>query len=271
LGKRNGATKRGGVLNYYRRYVGDYLRDTSRLSMIEHGAYNLLLDYYYAEERPIPIDLEEVYRMVRAILPEERRSVVKVLTSFFTKGEDGYRQKRVDHEIEVSKKARSNGSKGGRPLTETETGYITGSETGYITETETGSETEEETGLVTGDGGGSGHPPTTNHQPPTTNHQEEPKDTVRQKPNLKPLAVEVLNFLNIKTGRRYEPVPANLSLIAARLREGASVDDLRAVVAKKCRDWGGDPKMNEYLRPKTLFNATNYAQYRGELVAVEAE
>jgi uncharacterized phage protein (TIGR02220 family) len=97
------------------------------------------------------------------------------------------------------------------------------------------------------------------------------KDTVGQKPDLKPLSVEVLNFLNSKTGRRYEPVPANLSLIAARLREGASVDDLRAVVAKKCRDWGGDPKMNEYLRPKTLFNATNYAQYRGELVAVEAE
>jgi uncharacterized phage protein (TIGR02220 family) len=100
---------------------------------------------------------------------------------------------------------------------------------------------------------------------------ENNKDTVGQKPDLKPLSVEVLNFLNIKTGRRYEPVPANLSLIAARLREGASVDDLRAVVAKKCRDWGGDPKMNEYLRPKTLFNATNYAQYRGELVAVEAE
>jgi uncharacterized phage protein (TIGR02220 family) len=97
------------------------------------------------------------------------------------------------------------------------------------------------------------------------------KNNVGQKPDLKPLSVEVLNFLNIKTGRRYEPVPANLSLIAARLREGASVDDLRAVVAKKCRDWGGDPKMNEYLRPKTLFNATNYAQYRGELVAVEAE
>lgn len=45
-------------MNYYRRYSGDYLRDTSKLSVLEHGAYSLLLDYYYSEETPLPLDLE---------------------------------------------------------------------------------------------------------------------------------------------------------------------------------------------------------------------
>lgn len=84
--------------------------------------------------------------------------------------------------------------------------------------------------------------------------------------SLKPQAIEVLDFLNTKTGRNYQPVEANLKMIAGRLKEGASVADCRAVIAKKVREWGSDAKMSEYLRPATLFNATKFAQYRGELV-----
>src|SRR5688572_21744205 len=102
-------------MNYYRRYVGDYLRDTARLSMLEHGAYNLLLDYYYADERPLPLDRQELYLMVRAMRPEDRKAVDKVLSLFFTEHADGYHQKRVDHEIAVSRTARGNGGNGGRP------------------------------------------------------------------------------------------------------------------------------------------------------------
>ena len=84
-----------------------------------------------------------------------------------------------------------------------------------------------------------------------------------------PQAREVLDFLNAKTGRHYQPVDANLKLIVARLKEGASVADCRAVVAKKCREWSTDEKMSDYLRPATLFNATKFAQYRGELTEVQ--
>ncbi len=78
---------------------------------------------------------------------------------------------------------------------------------------------------------------------------------------------EVLAFLNEKTGRNYKPVKANIQLIAARIREGATVVELRQVIAKKCREWRDDPQQEIYLRPKTLFNATNFANYQGELVA----
>jgi uncharacterized phage protein (TIGR02220 family) len=81
-------------------------------------------------------------------------------------------------------------------------------------------------------------------------------------------ARKILEFLNTKTGRQYEPVNANLELIVARLREGYSSDDIRSVVAKKCREWSGDEKMAPYLRPATLFNRTKFAQYQGELQKV---
>lgn len=87
---------------------------------------------------------------------------------------------------------------------------------------------------------------------------------------LRARAVELLAFLNEKAGRNYEPCPANIDFIVARLREGATVEDCRAVIAKKCREWLGDTKMNLYLRPETLFNRTKFAGYKGELVVKAA-
>ncbi len=58
---------------------------------------------------------------------------------------------------------------------------------------------------------------------------------------------------------------ANLEMIAARLKDGSTVAEMRQVVAKKCREWATDEKMESYLRPKTLFNRTNFANYQGEL------
>jgi len=86
----------------------------------------------------------------------------------------------------------------------------------------------------------------------------------------KPDVLEILNFLNEKTGRNYQPVKSNLSMITARLKE-YSKTQLRQVIAKKCREWGTDEKMEQYLRPATLFNATKCAQYVGELGQQEVE
>lgn len=98
--------------------------------------------------------------------------------------------------------------------------------------------------------------------------ETEKRTTSSGKPDMVSLrakASEVLEFLNIKAGRQYQPVDANLELIVARLRDGATETQLRQVVAKKCREWGSDEKMAEYLRPATLFNRTKFAQYQGEL------
>lgn len=97
---------------------------------------------------------------------------------------------------------------------------------------------------------------------------KEVKDTVGLTPDIRALrqqAVQILNFLNEKTGRNYQPVPANVDFIVNRLKDGATVEDCRQVIAKKAREWKGDEKMDEYLRPATLFNRTKFAQYQGEL------
>ena len=66
------------------------------LSMLEHGAYRLLMDAYYASEAPIPAD--DVYVIAKAITAPERKAVDKVLKKFDLR--DGvYVHKRIEEEI----------------------------------------------------------------------------------------------------------------------------------------------------------------------------
>lgn len=86
-------------------------------------------------------------------------------------------------------------------------------------------------------------------------------------PDPKADAREVLAYLNLKTGRAYRPVPANLDLITARIRDGTSITQLKTVIDVKTTQWLDDPKMAEYLRPATLFSRTKCEQYLGQLQA----
>jgi uncharacterized phage protein (TIGR02220 family) len=78
-------------------------------------------------------------------------------------------------------------------------------------------------------------------------------------------ASAVLDHLNEQAGRNYKAVQSNLTLIAARLREGFTVDECKAVIDLKAGEWRGDAKMDSFLRPKTIFNAANFASYAGAL------
>lgn len=86
--------------------------------------------------------------------------------------------------------------------------------------------------------------------------------------DLKNQAKEILEFLNEKAQKNFKPVDANLKPIMARIKE-SSMKDCRQIIAKKVREWSNDPKMAPYLRPATLFNATKFAQYQGELLKQE--
>jgi uncharacterized protein YdaU (DUF1376 family) len=68
-------------MNYYEHHLGDYARDTSHLSLLEHGVYRVLLDWYYANETGIPED--KAYRYAHARTDEERAAVDSVLSEFF--------------------------------------------------------------------------------------------------------------------------------------------------------------------------------------------
>lgn len=86
-------------MNYYKRHIGDYAKDTSWLTTYQHGVYALLLDWYYASQKPIPTDL--TYRIVRARSGPERKAVDEVLAAFFdvTKSPGFAHSKRADIDI----------------------------------------------------------------------------------------------------------------------------------------------------------------------------
>ena len=100
-------------MNYYKRHLGDYARDTGHLTALEHGIYTLLLDWYYVNECPIPF--EKAVRIARGN-PEQTQMV---LEEFFKMGENGWIHSRADREIQEyrakSDRNREVGKLGGRP------------------------------------------------------------------------------------------------------------------------------------------------------------
>ncbi len=85
---------------YFEMYPGDYLKDTTRLSLIEHGAYFKLMLAYYAEEQALPESLAELYIIAGAISAGDKAAVKKVSERYFPVGEDGLRHsKRCDEQI----------------------------------------------------------------------------------------------------------------------------------------------------------------------------
>lgn len=82
--------------------------------------------------------------------------------------------------------------------------------------------------------------------------------------SIRPEAKEIITHLNQMAGTSYRPVDSNLRLIEARLKEGATVVDMKRVIDAKCVEWKGG-SMEKYLRPQTLFNASKFEQYLGSL------
>lgn len=87
-------------MNYFELYPGDYLRDTSRLSLTEHGAYLRLMLAYYAEETPLPEAFSELFVIAGATTSSDKAAVKKVADRYFPVSEDGLRRNgRADEEI----------------------------------------------------------------------------------------------------------------------------------------------------------------------------
>ena len=104
-------------MNYYERHMGDYLKDTAHLSLLEHGIYGRLLDVYYTREAAIPS--EQVARLIGARSKDERAALDVVLQEFFVLEAGNWHQARCDSEIAVyQKRVEHNqrvGKLGGRP------------------------------------------------------------------------------------------------------------------------------------------------------------
>lgn len=103
-------------MNYYKRHLGDYAKNTRTLTTYEHGVYNLVLDLYYTDEAPV--STSDAYAICRADSAKDRAAVDKVLTKFFVPDGDSWSHPRADEEIakyrEKSEKNKEIGSLGGK-------------------------------------------------------------------------------------------------------------------------------------------------------------
>lgn len=86
-------------MNFFKRHIGDYHKKAGRLTMLEHGAYTLLMDACYDRER-FPTK-DEAVDWCWARSAEEIAAVEFVLSKFFTLNDGVYRQARIQEEIEA--------------------------------------------------------------------------------------------------------------------------------------------------------------------------
>lgn len=84
-------------MHYYKKNIGDYAKKTGRLSMLQHGAYTLLIDCCYDRERFPTID--EAIEWTWASSESEIEAVQFVLKRFFTFNDGRYIQTRIQEEI----------------------------------------------------------------------------------------------------------------------------------------------------------------------------
>lgn len=87
------------------------------------------------------------------------------------------------------------------------------------------------------------------------------KDIVEQATTAYPFS-EIIDYLNAKAGTMFKATTAETKRhIKARIDDGYTLDDFKAVIDDKCNDWLKDKEWKQYIRPSTLFAPTNFENY----------
>ena len=207
-------------MHYYQKNIGDYRAATAHLSLLEHGVYNWLLDTYYSNEQPLPLDERVLFRLTLARSEDEKQAVRDVLDEFFTKTDTGWIQTRCDEEISKYHSKgdanRINGKKGGRPP-KTEP-------TNNPTETQ-----EEPTNNLNQEPITNNHKPRTKNQSHTGSH--EILDAESKAVGSPTLAGAICVALRANGAAANEVNPANPTLLKL-ISDGATIDHFVASFSK---------------------------------------
>ena len=76
---------------------------------------------------------------------------------------------------------------------------------------------------------------------------------------------EVVEYLNQAAGTSFKKnTPKTVRAVKARMKEGFTVEDFKAVIDKKVREWKGTD-MQKYIRPETLFG-TKFEGYLNQQI-----
>ena len=102
-------------------------------------------------------------------------------------------------------------------------------------------------------------------------HTIKTENTKTENNNINSVISEILDYLNELTNSSFRVTNKNTQrLIAARLNEGYTVDDIKLVIKDKTDEWlhkigvpewQKDQDMEKYLRPSTLFKVSKFEEY----------
>lgn len=81
----------------------------------------------------------------------------------------------------------------------------------------------------------------------------------------------IVAYLNKVSGKQFRASSRiTKEKIQARLNEGFKVEDFKVVIDNKVRDWKGDPEMDKFLRPETLFSNKFESYFNEKEIAVSS-
>jgi len=247
-------------MKWYTRHIGDVTTATSGLTLAEMGAYDRLMDHYYATEQGYAIPYASAtYRIAGALTPEEQVTVDKMLARFFYQQDGYWRHAKCDAEIEkyriLNEKRIAGGRIGGMTSSRRKMIVIPSQSQAY------GRGSPQAQGQAQGQA----------NQEPITNNKDTPLPPNEERRQAEQTARRLIEYLNQRAGFQYEGAKAHVKLITSRLLEGATEELCRAVIDAKTADWGTDQENRKWLSPDTLFNATKFSKYVGQLKRAERE
>lgn len=95
------------------------------------------------------------------------------------------------------------------------------------------------------------------------------KSLKAEKIKNKEIVEEIIAYLNEKANKHFKATNKEaIKFINGRLSEGYSKEDLKAVIDNRCEKWLNDEKMNEYLRPSTLFRPSKFEAYYNDVLSM---
>ena len=269
---------------WIRFYFSDWLADTAHLDMMQEGAYHKLICWMYQHERPLPGNLDKLFRILHAVNATEQATVRGILDEYFMPFEDPeygpvFRHARVEKELEYANNAKQSyvdrGEKGaaarwGKKPSQWHSQkpsqwHSHRSANANESESESESEREIETETETPSGEDSKGP-----NGPMSGKPDRARPKSAKKAPTDAEVSAILDHLNHRTGSQFRlkngdgKRSKNADLVAARLREHGKAA-LIGVIDRKTAEWGENDRMATFLRPGTLFRREKCEQYVGEL------
>ena len=105
----------------------------------------------------------------------------------------------------------------------------------------------------------------------TNDNIKEYKEEQEEQERRNKYIVEIIDYLNMRTGSHYKYNNQNTrEHIKARLEEGFTVDDFKEVIDKKCVEWMNTDSQ-KYLRPDTLFRPSKFESYLNQQVKLTSK